>query len=259
MNKNQNIVVKAATDGACSGNPGPGGWGALLRFKDGSIEEFGGHEPQTTNNRMELKALLEVLKRLKDLPLDQNLKIYTDSKYLINGLETWIINWKKKGWRTAAGKKVLNQDLWQALDSARIENVSLSYIKGHSGDPDNDRVDEIAVTFSKGLIPTMNCQGNILTRKQQPKHENSLFSGPPSLKLRKLVSKLEIADFLAKEGYQITVQELSELVDIPSAELKQINKTWQWRQWLIEPLGMDIWKLLPERKNINENLDLKDT
>ena len=148
-------VVAAATDGACSGNPGPGGWGALLRFEDGSVEEFGGHDPATTNNRMELQAALELLKRLKELPRHPDLTLRTDSKYLIDGLGSWMQGWKRRGWKTAAGKPVLNQDLWVALDQARLLDVPLTYVKGHSGDPDNDRVDRIAVSFSRGLGPDL--------------------------------------------------------------------------------------------------------
>ena len=144
-------VISAATDGACSGNPGPGGWGALIRFEDGKIEEFGGFEPQTTNNRMELKAALIILEKLNSLPLHPKLTIRTDSKYLIDGFEKWIINWKKKGWKTASGKPVLNKDLWEALDKYRLNTVRLEYVKGHSGDPDNERVDKIAVSFSKRI------------------------------------------------------------------------------------------------------------
>ena len=142
-------MIEIYTDGACIGNPGPGGWGALLRYEDGSIEEFGGYSPKTTNNRMELQAALETLKKLKDLPCDPKVKIKTDSKYLINGLTIWIKNWKKNGWRTASGKAVLNQDLWEKLDSLRLPNVDFQYVKGHSGEMDNERVDKIAVSFSK--------------------------------------------------------------------------------------------------------------
>ena len=150
MSNQHGLVIAAATDGACSGNPGPGGWGALIRFQDGNEYEFGGFEANTTNNRMELQAALFVLNKLKELPLHPDLTIKTDSKYLINGLEQWIFNWKKKGWKTSSGKPVLNQDLWEALDNSRISNLKLKYVKGHSGDKDNDRVDEIAVSFSKG-------------------------------------------------------------------------------------------------------------
>ena len=146
-------VVAAATDGACSGNPGPGGWGALIRFEDGSVEEFGGADPATTNNRMELQAALAMLERLAELPRHPDLTLRTDSKYLIDGLGSWMAGWKRKGWKTAAGKPVLNQDLWQSLDAARLSDVPLTYVKGHSGDPDNDRVDQIAVAFSKGTSP----------------------------------------------------------------------------------------------------------
>tara|TARA_B100000700_G_C14981932_1_gene826844 strand:+ start:1067 stop:1546 length:480 start_codon:yes stop_codon:yes gene_type:complete len=151
MTEELSKVISSATDGACSGNPGPGGWGALIRFEDGTVEELGGFEAETTNNRMELTAALEILKELKNLPLHPNLTIRTDSKYLIDGFETWIKGWKNKGWRTASGKPVSNQDLWKALDVARIEGIKLEYVKGHSGDKDNDRVDKIAVSFSKKI------------------------------------------------------------------------------------------------------------
>tara|TARA_Y100001968_G_scaffold309933_1_gene330372 strand:+ start:692 stop:1165 length:474 start_codon:yes stop_codon:yes gene_type:complete len=155
-NKSDIKVIAAATDGACSGNPGPGGWAALIRFEDGSVREIGGFEPDTTNNRMELKAALEIFKQLKDFNCRAGLTIRTDSKYLIDGLQKWIQGWKKKGWKTAAGKPVLNQDLWEKLDNARLENVPLEYVKGHSGDPDNERVDKIAVSFSKRIEIKLN-------------------------------------------------------------------------------------------------------
>ena len=150
MSKEQKFAITAATDGACSGNPGPGGWGALIRFEDGSEVEFGGFEPETTNNRMELKAALFVLKELKKIKFHRSLTIKTDSKYLIDGMGKWMPNWKKKGWKTASGKPVLNQDLWKALDDPGLPKIQLEYVKGHSGEKDNDRVDAIAVAFSKG-------------------------------------------------------------------------------------------------------------
>ena len=96
MTKEPALAIGAATDGACSGNPGPGGWAGLIRFADGSIEEFGGREESTTNNRMELQAALKTMERLKEIPKQHNLKIKTDSQYLINGFSNWIKNWKKK-------------------------------------------------------------------------------------------------------------------------------------------------------------------
>ena len=106
---------------------------------------------------MELKAALIVLEKLKDLDRLPNLKIRTDSKYLIDGFEKWILGWKKKGWKTTSGKAVLNQDLWKALDDSRLSNVTLKYVKGHSGDPDNERVDDIAVSFSKKIAIKLQC------------------------------------------------------------------------------------------------------
>ena len=148
-------VVAAACDGACSGNPGPGGWGALLRFEDGSVHEMGGAERATTNNRMELTAALALLEALRELPHDSGLTIRTDSRYLIDGYSKWIQGWKRKGWRTASGGVVLNRDLWEQLDQARLPGVELVHVKGHSGDPDNDRCDAIAVAFSHGQMPAM--------------------------------------------------------------------------------------------------------
>ncbi len=223
-------VVAAATDGACSGNPGPGGWGALLRFEDGSVEEFGGHDPSTTNNRMELQAALELLKRLKDLPRHPDLTLRTDSKYLIDGLGSWMQGWKRRGWKTAAGKPVLNQDLWLALDQARLRDVPLTYVKGHSGDPDNDRVDRIAVSFSRGLGPDL-----------QTTSGDADESAPAPLQA--LLSRLELADRLAAGGFSLQVTELAQLVEQPMRQLEQRKEPWIWRDWLVEPLQGQRWRL----------------
>ena len=223
-------VVAAATDGACSGNPGPGGWGALLRFEDGSVEEFGGHDPSTTNNRMELQAALELLKRLKDLPRHPDLTLRTDSKYLIDGLGSWMQGWKRRGWKTAAGKPVLNQDLWLALDQARLRDVPLTYVKGHSGDPDNDRVDRIAVSFSRGLCADL-----------QTTSEAADASAPAPL--LELLSRLELADRLAAGGFTLQLTELAQLVEQPMRQLEQRTDPWIWRDWLVEPLQGQRWRL----------------
>ena len=223
-------VVAAATDGACSGNPGPGGWGALLRFEDGSVEEFGGHDPSTTNNRMELQAALELLKRLKDLPRHPDLTLRTDSKYLIDGLGSWMQGWKRRGWKTAAGKPVLNQDLWLALDQARLRDVPLTYVKGHSGDPDNDRVDRIAVSYSRGLGPDL-----------QKTSDDADESAPAPL--RDLLTRLELADRLAAGGFTLQLTELAQLVEQPMRQLKQRTEPWIWRDWLVEPLQGQRWRL----------------
>ena len=227
-------VVAAATDGACSGNPGPGGWGALLRFEDGSVEEFGGHEPATTNNRMELQAALALLERLKQLPRHPDLTLRTDSKYLIDGLGSWIKGWKRKGWKTAAGKPVLNQDLWKALDQARLEDVPLAYVKGHSGDPDNERVDRIAVAYSHNREP------DLAAAAPAPRQE---VEDPAPQPLQQLLSRLELADRLATGGYSLSLMELAQLVEQPLRQLEAREGVWSWRDWLVQPQAEGRWTL----------------
>lgn len=133
--------VEIFTDGACRGNPGPGGWGALLRYGDVEREIFGG-DPDTTNNRMELQAAIEGLKALSSRC---RVTLTTDSVYVKNGITTWLDGWKKKGWKTAARKPVKNVDLWQALDEQnQRHNVEWLWIKGHSGHRENEMADQLA-------------------------------------------------------------------------------------------------------------------
>ena len=129
------------TDGACKGNPGPGGWGAWLRWNGHERELFGG-ERSTTNNRMELTTVIEALATLKRrLPV----AVYTDSAYVRNGITEWIANWKRRGWRTTDGKPVKNADLWRRLDElAAQHDVQWHWVRGHSGDPGNERADALA-------------------------------------------------------------------------------------------------------------------
>ena len=135
----QPVVVY--TDGACKGNPGPGGWGAWLRWGEHEKELFGG-EPATTNNRMELTAVIESLALLKRRT---PVAIYTDSNYVKDGITSWIHNWKKRGWRTADNKPVKNIELWQRLDAlVASHDVQWHWVKGHSGDPGNERADALA-------------------------------------------------------------------------------------------------------------------
>jgi ribonuclease HI len=143
------------TDGACSGNPGPGGWGTVVYFNDGSVYEMGGAETPSTNNRMELLAAIQALKVLKASGQNQPVTLYTDSEYVINGITKWIKGWKKKGWKTAAGKAVLNQDLWETLDQLNLPRVDWQYVRGHSGNEGNERCDAIARAFSLGKPMTL--------------------------------------------------------------------------------------------------------
>jgi len=133
--------VEIYTDGACRGNPGPGGWGALLIAGD-ARRELSGAESATTNNRMELTAAIEALRALKR-PVQAIL--HTDSKYVCTGIEEWLPQWKQRGWKTADRKPVKNVDLWQALDEARgPHQISWKWVKGHAGNPGNERVDQLA-------------------------------------------------------------------------------------------------------------------
>ena len=133
--------VEIFTDGACKGNPGPGGWGAILRYGTTEKEIYGASK-NTTNNIMELTAVIESLKNLKK-PCE--LTITTDSKYVKNGITEWIHNWKKNGWKTAAKKEVKNKELWVELDSLiQIHSISWDWVKGHSGHPENERADLLA-------------------------------------------------------------------------------------------------------------------
>jgi ribonuclease HI len=145
MNKqaatNEGAEVRIFTDGACSGNPGPGGWGAILRFGDREKELHGG-APATTNNRMELMAVIEALGSLKR-PCE--IALYTDSQYVQKGISEWIHNWKRSGWRTASRQPVKNADLWMRLDAlVQPHRIKWHWVKGHAGHPENERADALA-------------------------------------------------------------------------------------------------------------------
>ena len=133
--------VDIFTDGACRGNPGPGGWGAILRYGDKEKELFGG-EPHTTNNRMELMAAISALEALAK---PTKLTVVTDSAYVKGGITEWMAGWKRKGWKTSTGKPVKNEDLWRRLDEAAARHtVTWQWVKGHAGHPENERADELA-------------------------------------------------------------------------------------------------------------------
>jgi ribonuclease HI len=142
----------AYTDGACSGNPGPGGWGALMQARDGDTivkqRELKGGEPATTNNRMELLAAINAL---ESLTRTTEITIVTDSNYVKNGITSWIFGWKKNGWKNAAKKPVANAELWKRLDVVNAQHdVTWEWVKGHAGHPENERADELA---NAGMAP----------------------------------------------------------------------------------------------------------
>jgi ribonuclease HI len=138
---NENQSVDIFTDGACSGNPGPGGWGAILRYR-GTEREINGGEADTTNNRMEMMAAIQALEALRR---PSRVTLYTDSRYLSDGITKWIHGWKRRGWKTAGKKPVKNQDLWQRLDAATADHdIEWCWVKGHAGHRENERADALA-------------------------------------------------------------------------------------------------------------------
>ena len=130
------------SDGACSGNPGPGGWGAIIIFPDGQRQERSGYEPRTTNNRMELMG---VLQGLSVVPNDTPVTVVSDSQYVVNGGRTWLDGWKRKGWKTSGKTEVLNRDLWESVDAERSRlRLTWEWVRGHNGHVLNERADELA-------------------------------------------------------------------------------------------------------------------
>jgi ribonuclease HI len=162
-------------DGACSGNPGPGGWGAIVATPDGQVRELGGSSPRTTNNQMELTAAAEALISVEKF--ESEVILYTDSVYVIRGITQWIWGWMKKGWKTAEGKEVINQEIWQRLGSIAGKRkkpfqINWRHVRGHAGHPGNERCDEIAVAYSKGATPR-------LYRGSASEYGHSIFALPP--------------------------------------------------------------------------------
>ncbi len=150
------------TDGACSGNPGPGGWGTVIYYVSGEVRELGGYAAATTNNRMEMQAAIAALEFILTTGQTTPLVLLTDSEYVKNGITKWIKGWKQKDWKTSTGKPVLNQDLWEELDDAHIKvnrqlkkNLEWQYVRGHVGNVGNERADAIARAFSQGRQPQL--------------------------------------------------------------------------------------------------------
>jgi ribonuclease HI len=175
-------LVKIHTDGGCEGNPGPGGWGAVLDYA-GRTKELSGGEPATTNNRMELQAAIEALKALRE---PCQVELFTDSQYLREGITRWISGWKARGWRTMAKQPVKNEDLWRALDAATaIHRIQWRWLKGHAGHAENERCDNLAANeigrikkqFTRDQLREMLAHFQSVTQ-QAAVSQPSLFSRP---------------------------------------------------------------------------------
>jgi ribonuclease HI len=219
------------TDGACSGNPGPGGWGAVVCFADGNCHELGGGESQTTNNRMEMQAAVAALEFFVNSGQTEPVILYTDSEYLKNGITKWIKGWKNKGWKTSTGKDVVNQDLWHLLDKLNSRQVKWEHVRGHSGDFYNERCDEIARSFSRNLIPELKQAGTLPCKGATPPplgSENPIVleetdaTGNKTIESYVITSDLLIsdaammdsnADTLENLPREVRVQELRNLIE----------------------------------------------
>ena len=220
-------VIRVYTDGSCRGNPGPGGWAWAA-----GVDDFAsGCEAHTTNQRMELLAVIEALQSHEG-----DIEIVSDSNYVVKCFhDKWWSGWQRRGWKNSQGQAVANRDLWEALDGCRLPGVPLVYVKGHSGDPDNDRCDAIAVAFSKGQRPAL-AAGEVVAA---PAPERDLAPAP----LQELLTRLELADRLAERGYGLSVVELAQLVQMPLRQLEGKTDAWNWRDWLVQPAGDGRWRL----------------
>ena len=235
------IAIEAATDGACSGNPGPGGWGGLIIFDDNSELEIGGSEQNTTNNRMELTAAIKTLEKLKTYKLKENFKLRTDSKYVIEGYTKWIINWKRNGWKTSSGKSVQNLDLWQKIDQLRINGLKMEYVKGHSGDKQNDRVDRIATNYSKGI--------SLVNNLVEEESSVDFFEKYAPDKIQELFSRNELIQKFAEKKYLLNSLELSNLLGEENQLKIKKYLLFEWRNWRLIPKDKKYWII--EKKNSN--------
>ncbi|MFG6097983.1 ribonuclease HI [Leptolyngbyaceae cyanobacterium CCMR0082] len=276
-------TIKAVyTDGACSGNPGPGGWGTVIYFVDGQVHEMGGHASGTTNNRMEMQAAIAALQFLQHNDYDSPIELNTDSKYLIQGITQWMSGWKRKGWKTSAGKAVLNQDLWMTLDKLKQDlatsqgiDIDWRYVKGHAGNVGNERCDEIARAYShKQSIRLKQLTAKVLASKQlsstrtadngpkseeadcdriaaeAPDRQNQMNTeaGDTLQRLSHILNRLQMADTLAEHGYLITTQELADLVNETVSDIAKRGAQWTWRNWSVVQVGgngadKDFWQL----------------
>ncbi len=227
------IAIEAATDGACSGNPGPGGWGGLIIFDDKSELEIGGSEQNTTNNRMELTAAIKTLEKLKDYKLKENFKLRTDSKYVIEGYTKWITNWKRNGWKTSSGKSVQNLDLWQKIDQLRINGLVMEYVKGHSGDKQNDRVDKIATNYSKGIF--------LESKLKESESSADFFEKNAPSEIQELFSRNELIQKFADKKYLLSSPELSTLLGEENHFKIKLYSLFEWRNWRLIPKDKKYW------------------
>jgi ribonuclease HI len=226
------------TDGACSGNPGPGGWGTVVYFTDGSVYEMGGEAAQTTNNRMEMQAAIQALNLLKLSGQTEPVILYTDSEYVKNGITKWVKGWKKKGWKTAQGKAVLNQDLWETLDELNSPLVEWQYVRGHSGNEGNERSDAIARAFAVGKPPLL--------------EQAFALDSPPSHRLDGSLPVAGVSDSNAGSKLAYETIEMS----LPSSDVTMIDSSVSSPVGTTEDLPREV--RVAQLRNLVETLHIAD-
>lgn len=235
-------ILRIYTDGACTGNPGPGGWGVQIHFADGSIHELGGRDAATTNNRMELQAAIAALDFWREQSNQQAITLHTDSEYVIKGITQWLKGWQRKGWKTTQGKPVLNQDLWMHLDDLNSAAVQWQYVRGHSGDAGNERCDEIARSFAQQRPVTLRQRSDAPLQSGQPKQESVVMpevapdtgGSDRTQRLRDVLDCLQIAEAIADKQFLITSSELADLMDVNASAVTSRGEEWIWRNWRVK-------------------------
>jgi len=252
-------IATIYTDGACSGNPGPGGWGTVLTFDDGRVDELGGAAEQTTNNRMELQAAIAALEVLARGAQTAPVTLYTDSEYVLKGITQWVAGWKRRGWKTAQGKPVLNRDLWETLDRLNSSLVRWQHVRGHSGNAGNERCDAIARAFASGTVPTLARADTAVVNPSRPlpsdamvtneasPEESRLSSATRLAHLHDLIETLHAADEIADKGYLISSSELADLMDVNASAVTSRGDNWPWRNWIVSRVRREgnqiLWQL----------------
>jgi ribonuclease HI len=269
-----NPIHSLYSDGACKGNPGPGGWGVVAYFANGHVAaELGGSDRSTTNNRMEMQGAIEALQFFQKTGQTTPCTLYTDSEYVIKGVTSWLRGWKARGWQTAAGKPVLNQDLWERLDELTLvirqqigKPLPWEHVKGHAGNIGNERCDRIASAFASGQpihlqqqsasVPLAPTSASTPMTTPQPSHPEdhshhhegeNIPRGERVTHLQYLIETLHIAEEIAKEGYFITSSELADLMDINAGAVTGRGDHWVWRNWIVSRARKEgnqiLWQL----------------
>ncbi|MDJ1176966.1 ribonuclease HI [Roseofilum capinflatum] len=271
-------VKSVYTDGACLGNPGPGGWAVVVNFTDGSVYEMGGSEGETTNNRMELQGAIAGLRLVVASGQTEAVTVFTDSDYVRKGITQWIRGWKNKGWKTSQGKPVQNQDLWESLDQLNSKMVTWQYVPAHTGDRDNERCDAIAKAFASGRSPdlkqaletqkgssvsplngqnalqstdvALNSGMTDVSASSNPLSSDNAENLPRDVRvgqLRNLIETLRIADEIASHAYLITSSELADLMDVNASAVTSRGDHWVWRNWVVSRVRREgnqiLWQL----------------